>query len=108
MREQDQVNKKLLGLQNERDSMVFKFSSERDRYDTDCKKGMRAMEMQSYGGYFDFLMDSLKKLEVKIKTCQAEKDKCTQALVKIMNELKVLDKIKEEQFSEYNKELQKK
>ncbi|MEI6102276.1 MAG: flagellar FliJ family protein, partial [Eubacteriales bacterium] len=76
-------------------------------YDLDCKKGIHAAEMQTYGEYFDYLMESLKKLNQKIKGCQAEKDKLTQQLVKIMNELKVLEKIKQEQFSEYNKELQK-
>jgi flagellar export protein FliJ len=107
MREQEQINKKLNDLQNQKGALVLKFADERDLYDEDCKRGIHAQEMQSYGDYFDFLMDSLKKLQEKIQKCQAEKEKCTQALVKIMNEIKVLDKIKEEQFIEYNKELQK-
>lgn len=107
MREQEQINKRLKDLQGDKSALVLKFASERDLYDEDCKRGIRAPEMQSYGEYFDFLMESLKKLEEKIQKCLAEKERCTQALLKIMNEIKVLDKIKEEQFMEYNKELQK-
>ncbi len=107
MREQEQINKRLLDLQNEKNALVYKFSHERDLFGEDCKSGIRAQDMQSYGEYFDFLMDSLKKLEEKIQKCQAEKERCTQMLLKIINELKVLDKIKDEQFVEYNKELQK-
>ena len=107
MREQEQIVKKLQDLENEKNALVFKFSNERDHYDEDCKKGIRAQNMQSYGEYFDFLMESLKKLDVKVRKCQADKEKCTQMLLKIINEIKVLEKIKQEQFIEYNKELQK-
>jgi flagellar protein FliJ len=107
MREQEQIVKKMQELQDEKNRLFFKFSNERDLYSEDCKKGIRAQNMQTYGEYFDFLMESLKKLDVKIKKCQAEKERCTQLLLKIINEIKVLEKIKQEQFIEYNKELQK-
>lgn len=107
MREQEHINKKLMDIENEKDAMVFKFSHERELYELDCKKGIHAAQMQKYGEYFDYVMEFLKKLDERIKVCQAEKEKLTQQLVKIMNELKVLEKIKVEQFSEYNKELQK-
>ena len=107
MREQDQINKKLNELQNAKDALQTKFFEERKRYEAACQKGMHASEMQTFGDFFKFLLEEQKKLDDKMRACQIEKEKCTQKLWKIINEIKVLDKIKEEQFNSYNKELQK-
>jgi flagellar protein FliJ len=98
--QQEQINKKLNDLQNEKDQMIQKFYLEKESYQADCKKGIHAAHLQSYGEYFDFLMEATKKQDVLIGHCLQEKDKCTQLLVKIMNEMKVLEKIKGEQFSD--------
>lgn len=105
--EQEQINKKLNELQGQKDQMILRFKEEKESYEEDCRRGIHASGMQSYGEYFDFLMKAVKKQDVLIAACLQEKEKCTQQLLKLMNEIKVLDKIKEEQFSEYNKELQK-
>lgn len=105
--EQDQINKRLHELQDKKDRMICRFNDEKESYHADCKKGIHASGMQSYGEYFDFLMKSVKKQDGFISECMKEKERCTEQLLKLMNEIKVLEKIKEEQFSEYNKELQK-
>ena len=105
--EQERINKKLKKLQDNKDQMVIRFYEEKECYEKDCRRGIPVSGMQSYGEYFDFLMKAIKKQDALITECQQEKEKCTQLLLTLMNEMKVLEKIKEEQFIEYNKELQK-
>jgi flagellar FliJ protein len=105
--EQDQINKRLNELQDKKDQMICRFNDEKESYHADCARGIHASGVQSYGEYFDFLMKAVKKQDGFISECLKEKERCTEQLLKLMNELKVLEKIKDEQFSEYNKELQK-
>lgn len=105
--EQDQINRKLNELQEKKDQMICRFNEEKESFAADCRRGIHAPEMQSYGEYFDFLTQTLKKQDALIAECLLEKEKCTQLLLTLMNEIKVLEKIREEQFIEYNKELQK-
>lgn len=105
--EQERISKKLRELQNRKDQMIRRFYNEKESFEEDCRRGIRASGMQSYGEYFEFLMKAVKKQDALITECLQEKEKCTQLLLTLMNEMKVLEKIKEEQFIEYNKELQK-
>jgi flagellar FliJ protein len=105
--QQDQINKRLSELQDKKDRMIRRFHEEKESYEADCRRGIPAGGLQSYGEYFDFLMQRVKEQDVLIRECLQEKERLTGLLLKLMNEMKVLEKIKKEQFVEYNKEMQK-
>jgi flagellar export protein FliJ len=72
-----------------------------------CRQGMRASQMSPYGEYIAGALRDMQKQEAQIEKLFAKMEENAGALLRVLNEIKVMEKIREEQLEQYNKELQK-
>lgn len=76
-------------------------------YDKKCRTGMSMFEVQRYGDYFQYLEKEMRQQERIIQSVQANIETCKQGIIKLINEEGVLDRMREEQYAEYRKEVAK-
>lgn len=76
-------------------------------YDKKCKTGMSMFEVQRYGDYFQYLEKEMKQQEIVIQSCQKNIDTVRANLLKLINEKNVLDRMRDEQYQEYLREVEK-
>ncbi len=69
--------------------------------------GLKMLEAKQYNEYLQYLDVLMREQEVVIQSCAKRIYICREEIVKLMNEIKVLDRMEEEQFSEYLKEVEK-
>lgn len=60
-----------------------------------------AVKIKNYGRFFERLRALILLQQGKISQLEAEKEKCLQKLVHVRKEKMLLDKVREEQYSEY-------
>jgi len=106
-KELEELNKTLDGYKAVLYSLTQNFSKQREQYDKKCKEGIGAIDLKSFGDYFVFLNNEIKQQNNLIANCEAKIEVCKNELVKLMNEQKVLDRMREEQLAEYHIEVQK-
>ena len=64
-----------------------------------------ASELCKHDAYFKYLRDALKEIREKIVKAEEIVEKCRQALIKTMKELKTYSRLREEQYQSYLKEV---
>jgi flagellar export protein FliJ len=69
--------------------------------------GVSAVRIRHYGAFFEKLRAVMLLQQSKIRKLETEKDKCLQKLIHVKREKMLLDKLREEQYSEYLSELKK-
>lgn len=112
--EEDQKRSELKELGKKLDSIMERLSqlhetyeSQKEKYARDCKKGVSAFELQRYGDYFKFLNEEIVLHKHMKAECEAAIDVCRQEILRLINEKKVLDRMREEQYEAYMAELAK-
>lgn len=106
-RELEELNKTLDGYKAVLYSLIQNFNKQKAQYDKKCREGIGCVDLKSFGDYFVFLNEEIKQQNILIANCEAKIEVCKGELVKLMNEQKVLDRMRGEQLAEYNVELQK-
>jgi len=81
------------------------FENEREQFARACKRGAAPKELLSYQGFFTFLQEQRIVLEEELEKLTARKQELSDALVRIYNELKVLENMRQEQYQQYLKEV---
>lgn len=76
-----------------------------EEYHKECKRGISGTKVREYGRYFQYLGDERKKLEAMLRECELRLEQCQRVLLKLINEKKVLDRMRDEQLEEYKKEV---
>ncbi|MGI6152226.1 MAG: flagellar export protein FliJ [Christensenellaceae bacterium] len=87
--------------------LLQKFAQEKEKYDDKSKSGMTRQDLKNFGDYFQYLNEEIDKQNRYIAEWEQKVEICKQELVKLMNEQKALERMREEQLEEYNTELQK-
>ena len=112
--EEEQKRKELKELGKKLDSIKDRLLSLKNTYDAqkakhaeDCAKGISAAGLQRYGDYFKFLIEESSAQKKRKAECEAQMDVCRQELLKLINEQKVLARMKQEQYEAYMAELAK-
>ncbi|NCB30019.1 MAG: hypothetical protein EOM66_01250 [Clostridia bacterium] len=82
-----------------------KFNSERSVFESACRHGVAAGELASYQGYFEFLQDRRKDATREMEALLDRKRTLTEALLRVNNELRVLEEMRQEQYQAYCKEV---
>ena len=105
---------RLAGLLKEREAIERELEKNRSVYEQqmeayidDCRKGMNGVKLKGYGAYFDYLIADKKRVEGLRIQCEKRVSDCQKRLIKLMNEKRVLDRIRDEQLQEYRKEVQR-
>lgn len=102
-----ELDKKLDGLRLRLQDTIDNFNGQKAKYTVKCKKGIHAFDLKNYGDYFRYLIGEIDVIHNLIMNCEAEIVACRQELLKLMNEQKVLDRMREEQLQQYNAEIAK-
>ena len=112
--EETDARNRLAALLKERDAVEGQinendrvYASHNEAYRRDCKNGISGRRLREYGGYFEYLAAARKRLCALLKLCESQVHQCQQELLKLINEKKVLDRMREEQLAEYYKDVQK-
>ena len=75
-------------------------------YDAITSKGSIPLgPLMTYNSFFNWKREQIEQQQRHIIECQAEKQRCMQELVKIMNKLKSIEQLKEKRFQQYMAEL---
>lgn len=70
-------------------------------------RGVSGEEIREYNNYSTYLRESMEQLGQKIRETTKERDACRDALVRIMQELRTLDKLRNQQFKKYLEEVRR-
>lgn len=97
-KEIDAANSVIAGLDS-------RFNAERAAFDQACKQGVGAGELISYQGYFEFIQERRAQEEEKLRVLLNRKRELTDMLVRVNNELRVLEDMRAEQYQDYCKEV---
>lgn len=87
------------------DAAEQKFEAERQSYNKQCKEGVRAEQLRTYQWYFPYLREQQEALAAERLRLEEEKRKLREQLIKLHNEIKVLEEMREEQYAAYLKEV---
>ncbi len=101
------LDKKLSQLMDALQDTIDNFNGQKAQYAVKSRKGMSAFDLKSYGDYFQFLMKEMKNIKELITRCEQEINVCRGELLKLINERKVLDRMRDDQKMEYNAEMAK-
>lgn len=82
-----------------------RFKSERAAFGNACRQGVGAGELVSYQGYFEFLQERRAEAGQKLSLLLERKREITEALIRLNNELRVLEDMRQEQYQDYCKEV---
>lgn len=102
-----ELDKEMEGYLTRLNQLMDSFEEQKKKYNEKCTQGINKIDLKNYGDFFDYLNREMLDQHQKIEECQKKIDVCRQELLKLINEQKVLDKMREEQLIEYNAELQK-
>lgn len=82
-----------------------RFASERAAFEDACKQGVGSGELVAYQGYFDFLQERREEEQERRNALLARKQEIADMLVRVNNELRVLEEMRAEQYEAYCKEV---
>lgn len=106
-KELERLSGRLGQLMDEKSSLKVKYIEEGQSYAHACEVGTKASVMQEYGAFFAYLIQKMQTVERSIIETQRMMDQVRVVLIRLMNEKKVLDRMRKEQFDIYKKEIAK-
>ncbi len=105
--ELEELEKNLRNYEKQRDANQALFKKQYNSYEKKCREGMEAREVKQYGEFFQYLEKEIRMQETVIASCRQSIESCRTALLKLINEENVLDRMKDEQYQDYMKDVQK-
>ncbi len=90
---------------NAQNALTAEFEAERTRFNAACKEGVGSGELLCYQGFFDFIQERREEIAKRLAELRKKKQELTHRLARLLNELKVLDEMREEQYQAYCKEV---
>lgn len=100
----ENVDKEIDYVTSALDELKSRFYSERIAFESTCKQGAGARELFSYQNYFEFLQEQRMENQRKLGAFLLRKKELTEMLVRVNNELRVLEDMWQEQYQAYCKE----
>lgn len=101
------LDKVMTGLQTQRVDMQQTYDGQQAVYCRKCKTGMSMTEVKMFGEYFQYLSVEMSRKDREIADCNIKIEECRKQLARMMNEQKVLERMREEQLEEYKAKIQK-
>lgn len=95
------IQKELAARYNEMKTLTAEFEGTSSDYCSVITTGVQAVRVKQYGQFFARLKAAMTLTQEKISALEAQKKKCIESLVEIRKELKLLEKLREEQYTEY-------
>jgi len=101
------IEERLLALRAVLDRMLAQRKEARTQCAKDVDEGTDANRMAQYARYFESLEDRIEAQKKAIETIEKEREKVVDALVKIRQEIKSLENLREKQLEEYRAEVKR-
>lgn len=95
------LQKELQARYNEMTALMAEFEGTSAEYCSVVTSGVEAVRVQQYGQFFAKLKAAMTLTKEKISALETQKKKCVEVLVEIRKEIKLLEKLREEQYAEY-------
>jgi flagellar FliJ protein len=95
------IEAELMKKQNELLRLDSDFDKANGEYCSAVSKGVGAPRVKDFGLYFDSLKAAMAAVQMEITRLEREKEQRMQKLVHTRREIKLLDKLRETQYSEY-------
>lgn len=111
MREKEQraalfrANEALRVLHEEREANNARTESLKAQYVREMHRGTNVMRLEQYADFFDYLQQEDHRLAAEIIKAENLREKRMEILLETMKEIKVLEKLREKQYEEYQREL---
>lgn len=83
------------------------FKKQHGEYRKKCTNGLGMLEVKQYGDYLQYLEKEMRRQKNIIASCQKSIGECRGQLLTLINEQHVLERMREEQYHAYQKEVQK-
>ena len=106
-RELENVDREIEELEAQIQSIEARIEAERIRQDRDCEEGVTVEKLMQYQNCYAYMRDARKTAEEARDTLRLTREALQQELLKLHNQLRVLDEMREEQYAEYLKEVEK-
>lgn len=96
----------LLELREQERRLEEDFQRNRVRREEALEKRVDVIsELEKYDAYFRYISEAKKELATKIFNAEDVRDRCRERLVTTMKELKIYAKLRDEQYSQYLKDV---
>lgn len=105
--ELEQLDRKVREEQNKLNVLNETFDKQKRDFEKRCETGIGKDDLKNFGDYFHYLNAEIKRQQKFTEECKNKAENCRTQLLKLINEQKVLDQMKEDQLRAYNEEVQK-
>ena len=102
-----ELNQNLLKYSEHLQANLDRFDRQQRAYQKKCAAGMEMREVREYGDYLQYLEKEIRRQKNVIASCRKSIEVCRGELLKLINEQHVLERMSEEQYYDYRKEVQK-
>lgn len=105
--ELEELDRKQKEEQNKLNVLVQSFDKQKGDFEKRCETGIGKDDLKNFGDYFNYLNEEIKQQQKVVEECIKATETCRTQLLKLINEQKVLDQMREDQLRAYNEEVQK-
>lgn len=105
--ELEELDRKLKEDQNKLNLLNGSFDKQKRDFEQRCESGIGKDHLKNYGDYFNYLNNEIKRQQAAVEESEKATETCRTELLKLINEQKVLDQMREDQLKAYNEEVQK-
>ncbi len=101
------IEAEMMRRHQELEQLNADFEKASGEYCTAVSKGVTAPCIKDYGQFFDSLKASMAAVQAEIVRLEREREQRMQKLVHTRKEIKLLDKLRESQYAEYQENVKK-
>lgn len=113
VREDEKLKRFLSDINNEIAALNFKINEieeketkRRQHHSEICRTGATGVQLHEYSEYMSYLHDVYIELNIKLNKLIKKSDEYRQKLIVLNNEIKALNRMKDEQYKQFLKEIQ--
>ncbi len=101
------IEAKIITCKEELIALNCGYDKTKHEFSGEVSLGMVAHRASHFGAYFDGTKALMAAVMEQISRLEEEKEQCMQSLLHVRKEIKLLEKLKESQYSEYLEEVKK-
>ncbi len=103
----ENVDKEIEALENEMQTLTLRVNEEAQRQEKDCEAGITADKLMQYQNFFLYMREKRKDLSKAKDALLQKREGIQKQLFTVHNQVRVLEDMREAQYAEYLKEVEK-
>ncbi|GHU85023.1 hypothetical protein FACS1894198_2020 [Clostridia bacterium] len=101
------INQELLKLEGKKEQLLESIKVANSVFEEESKRGIEVMKFKLHKDYIHSIMRNLDAVEVEISKVKIRRDRQLKVVVRANKDVRILEKLREKNFLEYNKALAK-